>query len=102
MYANSNVLSVGALVRACFANGGEIDGVRVITEDGVKASVLHPVPAAHRNSEAELNYGLPGVVGTSAFVQGGWDAFCERTGTAASKLHGSATYGWGGVRSHTV
>ena len=74
-----------ARVMAMLAGGGELDGVRVLSEAGRDEAIANPVSTNDRNHEKELN--TMSVVTGTAFVQGGWDA-SPNVGPG---------YGWGGA-----
>jgi CubicO group peptidase (beta-lactamase class C family) len=80
-----------AAVMALLANGGELNGVRVLSAAGVAAATENTVPAKDRDFLPELNF-----MGATAFCQGGWDDFTHPLGRN-SMLYGSAAFGWGGA-----
>ena len=67
-----------AKMMAMLSMGGAIDGVRLLSKQGVEAAIQNPVRNTTRNNEAALNRMLP--TGDTAFVQGGFDAFLRRDG----------------------
>ena len=67
-----------AKMMAMLSMGGAIDGVRLLSKQGVEAAIQNPVRNTTRNNEASLNRMLP--TGDTAFVQGGFDAFLRRDG----------------------
>ena len=83
------------------ANGGELNGVRILAETDVAHAVERPVHAMPRGGEDQF------MMGHTHFVQGGWDAFCatergERAVATAQKRYGSAAYGWGGFGGSAI
>ena len=99
------------------ANGGEVDGVRLLSAEGVGRAVADPVPNALRNNEAQTNPPLP--MGDTAFVAGGFDAFNRRTAAPGTpdfpelhpsidrrelppEWHGSDAFGWGGAGGSSI
>ena len=83
------------------ANGGELNGVQILSETDVAHAVERPVHAMPRGGEDQF------MMGHTHFVQGGWDAFCatergERAVATAQKRYGSAAYGWGGFGGSAI
>ena len=84
------------------ANGGELNGVRVLSEAGTVEAVQNPVVAADRVGGAEGAM-QPFMMCDTSFVQGGWNCHThprEPKGLPpgpVSTVHGTAGYGWGGL-----
>ena len=79
-----------ARVMAMLAGGGELDGVRVLSEAGRDACIANPVSTNDRNHEKELN--KMSVVTGTAFVQGGFD----------SSPNVGPGFGWGGAGGSSI
>jgi CubicO group peptidase (beta-lactamase class C family) len=67
-----------AKIMAMLAGGGEVDGVRVMSEAGVAAAISGVVNTRDRGAEDTVNPVFPlGVVGGTGFTNAGWYATTE-------------------------
>ena len=87
-----------AKIMAMLAGGGEVDGVRVMTEAGRDRAIGGLVHTDDRGAEKEVNPPYPlGVVGGTAFTNAGWYTYNPGEQPNFPEPPPPGGYGWAGA-----